>query len=257
MMARLIKLSSDEGDVVFDPYAGTGILLAVAEKLNRRYLGLDTNPEYKEIFERVTKPLINKQIIAINQTYEQEENKKRLLNEAINKLRILKFPKAIIKAFIKEQNQEFPFIGVFALSEHYQLDESEIALKKIGLASYYFILNPIADLYHEDVYNILREMSNNAPFSKYGLILNIYVITVDEAIQLYQDLNQNIYLYGNAVVNDAMFCISFVEFLEIIQNELINKKYCYKGIPPIFSNVEITLSNYEDILPDKYKKRND
>lgn len=255
MMARLIKLSSDEGDVVFDPYAGTGVLLATAENLNRRYLGLDTNPGYKEIFEHVTKPLIRDQIGAINQYYEYQDNLKRLLNEAINKLRILKFPKAMIKTFIKEQNETSPFVGAFAIEERHQFNDSERANKKVGKVSYYFISN-LLPTNNEDTYLILKEMSENAPFSKYGLILDIHIISVEETIELFEQQNEDIYLYGKAVVNNSLGRISLDEYLEIIQNDIMIEKYCYKGVPPIFSNVNITLLDYEEILPDKFK-RND
>ena len=192
MMARMIKLSSDEGDVVFDPYAGTGILLATAEKLNRKYLGFDTNPEYKEIFEHVTKPLIEEQIKDINNYYEHQERLKMLLNEAIYKLRILKVPKAMIKAFNKKQNTNYPFIGALAIEE--QFNEDDRKKNKIGKASYYFISNPSSNEI-EDPYSILTEMSEKAPFSKYGLILNIHVISVEEAIELIEEQQQTLYLY--------------------------------------------------------------
>lgn len=255
MMARLIKLSSDEGDVVFDPYAGTGILLATAEQLNRRFLGIDTNPDYKEIFEHVTKPLINDQINSIIQYYEHQEYLKKLLSNAIFKLRILKFPKEIIKSYIKEQIDTIPFVGAFALVEQYQIENDVRANKKIGKSSYYFIAHPSSNT-NEEIYMILKNMSTNAPFSKYGLILDIHIVTVEEAIHLFQERNEDIYLYGNAVVNNSIGKISLDEFIELIQSENALESYYHKGIPPIFSNVNIILSDYEEILPDKFK-RND
>ena len=41
-----IRLFTDEGDMVLDPFAGSGTTLAVAAKLNRRSIGIDVNPEY-------------------------------------------------------------------------------------------------------------------------------------------------------------------------------------------------------------------
>ena len=41
-----IRLFTDEGDLVLDPFAGSGTTLAVAAKLNRRSIGIDVNPEY-------------------------------------------------------------------------------------------------------------------------------------------------------------------------------------------------------------------
>ena len=40
-MERIISASSDEGDVVLDPFCGCGTAVAVAERLNRRWIGID------------------------------------------------------------------------------------------------------------------------------------------------------------------------------------------------------------------------
>lgn len=41
LIKRIIKISSDEGDIVADFFAGSGTTLAVAEKLGRRWIGCD------------------------------------------------------------------------------------------------------------------------------------------------------------------------------------------------------------------------
>lgn len=41
LLARIIKASSREGDIVLDAFAGSGTTPAVAEKLNRRWVGID------------------------------------------------------------------------------------------------------------------------------------------------------------------------------------------------------------------------
>lgn len=41
LLERIIKASSNDGDVVLDPFCGCGTAVAVAEKLNRRWLGID------------------------------------------------------------------------------------------------------------------------------------------------------------------------------------------------------------------------
>jgi site-specific DNA-methyltransferase (adenine-specific) len=40
---------SKEGDLVFDPLCGSGTTLKMAEKLGRRWIGIEINPEYCEI----------------------------------------------------------------------------------------------------------------------------------------------------------------------------------------------------------------
>ena len=46
LYAKLILASTQEGDVVFDPFAGSGTAAVVAAKLGRHYLGVEINEEY-------------------------------------------------------------------------------------------------------------------------------------------------------------------------------------------------------------------
>ena len=41
LMERIIRASSNEGDLVFDPFCGCGTTCAAAEKLKRRWIGID------------------------------------------------------------------------------------------------------------------------------------------------------------------------------------------------------------------------
>lgn len=41
LASRIIEVCSNEGDLVFDAFAGSGTALAVAEKLKRRWIGID------------------------------------------------------------------------------------------------------------------------------------------------------------------------------------------------------------------------
>ena len=42
-------LSSRTKDIVFDPFMGSGTTAAVAQRLNRQYLGCELNTEYKKL----------------------------------------------------------------------------------------------------------------------------------------------------------------------------------------------------------------
>ena len=46
LIAKLILASSNEGDLVFDPFVGSGTTAVTAHKLNRRYLGIEREKEY-------------------------------------------------------------------------------------------------------------------------------------------------------------------------------------------------------------------
>ena len=52
LLQRVILSSSSEGDLVLDPFAGSGTTCAVARKLNRPTVGIEQEPKYLKIIKR-------------------------------------------------------------------------------------------------------------------------------------------------------------------------------------------------------------
>ena len=52
LLGRIIRASSNPGDVVLDPFGGSGTTLAVAKKLRRRFVGFELSTEYSKNIER-------------------------------------------------------------------------------------------------------------------------------------------------------------------------------------------------------------
>ena len=48
LLGRIIRSTSNEGDVVLDPFGGSGTTLTVAKKLKRQFLGFELSEEYAE-----------------------------------------------------------------------------------------------------------------------------------------------------------------------------------------------------------------
>lgn len=46
LIAKLILASSNKGDVIFDPFLGSGTTSVTAKKLERQYVGIEQNPNY-------------------------------------------------------------------------------------------------------------------------------------------------------------------------------------------------------------------
>jgi DNA modification methylase len=48
VLERIIRVASNPGDLVIDPFAGSGTTLAVAKKLGRKFLGCELSDEYAD-----------------------------------------------------------------------------------------------------------------------------------------------------------------------------------------------------------------
>jgi site-specific DNA-methyltransferase (adenine-specific) len=51
-MERLVRLFSDQGELILDPFTGSGSTGVAALRLGRRFAGWEMNPEYAEMARR-------------------------------------------------------------------------------------------------------------------------------------------------------------------------------------------------------------
>jgi len=59
LFERIVLASSKEGDLVLDPFVGSGTLLRVCQQTNRNGIGIEINPEYVELAkERLNAPFL-------------------------------------------------------------------------------------------------------------------------------------------------------------------------------------------------------
>lgn len=57
LLERIIKIASNKGDLVLDPFCGSGTTLVAAKLLGRDFIGIDTNPDAVALTEeRLSKP---------------------------------------------------------------------------------------------------------------------------------------------------------------------------------------------------------
>lgn len=94
MIGNMIQLTSDEDDVILDPFAGTGSVLVQAAYMNRKYVGSELNREYINMFHNYfektfVKGSKNYELLKTGK-YDQESFEKIILN-----LRALKYAKVI------------------------------------------------------------------------------------------------------------------------------------------------------------------
>ena len=62
LMERIIKLTTNEGDLVVDPFAGSGTTGVACVNTNRRFIGFEIDPFYTEMAnERITDAIVKRE----------------------------------------------------------------------------------------------------------------------------------------------------------------------------------------------------
>lgn len=262
MMARIIRLSSDPGDIVFDPFAGTGVLLSTAQLLNRRYLGIDTNEKYKNVFEKVTKSLVSKQWIRIEKHYQEQEMLKQIMKTSILRLRMLKYPKSIIKRL--RSNDDLKGLEskiIFILAAQENLSDNLILENKrdvIGKVRYYFVIDVQNDELDQLKYYI-DSITSKAPFSKYGLITEVKLLNKKDLRKVIKKHRiETLYSYINGNTKSYFENIQLDELRKYI-NKLLRELAYPDGqsreYPTILSNISILSDEYAMIPAEKYQRK--
>jgi DNA modification methylase len=57
----LIQSWSNEGDLILDPFAGSGTTLKAAQQLNRKWIGIEINPDYVALAKKRLTPYVQQQ----------------------------------------------------------------------------------------------------------------------------------------------------------------------------------------------------
>lgn len=261
MMARIIRLSSDPGDLIFDPFAGTGVLLSTAQLLNRRYFGIDTNEKYKNIFEKVTKSLVSKQWVRIEKHYQEQEMLKRIMKTSILRLRMLKYPKAIIKRL--RGNDIFKSLEskiLFVLAAQGSLSEKDLTLETkrdvIGKAHYYFFVDETQDQELTGLKDFINQITSKAPFTKYGLITEVKLLNKRDLRKVIRKHNiETLFIYKNGNIKSYSENVQLIELRKYINSLLRKQDRQDREYPTIISNISITIDEYSMIPAEKYQRK--
>lgn len=99
LFERIILVSSNENDLVLDPFAGSGTSLRVCQQINRKCIGIEINPDYIEMIQkRLSEPFKGFDSI--------DERMKRLPNDLNDSEIREEYLKNHIEWFLKNHDDE-------------------------------------------------------------------------------------------------------------------------------------------------------
>jgi len=161
MIGNMIQLSTDEGDVVLDPFAGSGSVLSQASYMKRQYIGFELSQEYIEMFNKY----LSKTWQDGNKKYQQFNSHNSTQNNFSNlilNLRSLKYARVLLKKLIsKKTNIDIKYILVDIIGE---------SNKKYKLIRVKYTIFLEKDSASFDTLELeIKSITSVAPLSKFGI----------------------------------------------------------------------------------------
>lgn len=74
LLEQIIKLVTDENDIVLDPFVGSGTTLVAAKLLNRKYIGIDISKEAVDLAEKRLEALVKTESILLKKGKKAYQN---------------------------------------------------------------------------------------------------------------------------------------------------------------------------------------
>lgn len=185
MVATMIDLSTDEGDIVLDPFAGSGAVPFQAAVMKRGYIGFELNQSYIEMFKLYFK---ENQLEASNE-YEclRQDDDQLKFEQRILKLRALKFGRIVVNQIFKDLKLS---LKVIVSTKDFKRDNN------ILISVNYCFVGIVKD--KDGFLKYVKETVSKPPLSKYGINpLFTFCDSLPETGEIYCYTKSNSYSYAD------------------------------------------------------------
>lgn len=248
LVERIVRLTTDPGDIVFDPFGGTGTVPAQASLMGRRAFGCEVSPEYVENY-RAVKADLEQRWEALKEEGDTLEQQQQELAKVIWGLRQLVFSKRLYRELSFEgENGAQPaantiFIRANELSPYGQ-DSVESKLDIIF----------DADADEEDVdaaEQQLRQCSSQQPFSGFGLDATVNCWTVSsfpEEADIEGLADTRLFLYPKGKHHRYTRTVGLAQWQSAQESpDEWRAGYASTAYPPLLSNISIQINREGDV----------
>lgn len=184
LVDRILQLTTDENDVVLDPFSGSGTVPAIAQFSNRKHIGFELNSDYIKMFRDYVKAnSATKQLEFSSPVHKLRETE--AFEKLILDLRALKLAR-VIKKELKIQGLDIKSIFV----DHISMLTKAASETKFAKASFVVLIE------HGDLnINIKEIISSSKAINKFRLEVEVSpVLNRDAFKELLPD--QDLYIYA-------------------------------------------------------------
>mgnify|MGYP000209319356 CR=1 FL=1 len=257
MVERIVNLTTNEGDVVFDPFAGSGTVLAQSEAMGRNPIGFELGEVYSEMYLDLRERILGDWAERIEQGETLERQQERL-ESIICKLRQLNYPREMTRRIRKDIGadslDELGINTAFQLSHeivnHEKFDADHLFMED---DLYWVVDEGTPDERIEEIAQSAEKVADEAPCSKFGIVANITVLRTSEMVEMLETEEWKeqwgedpFYLYADDTQNRYERRLSAQEWMERVRRpERWRSNTAKNHYPAILSNIELEVTEPE------------
>jgi DNA modification methylase len=239
LVERILLLTTNKGNMVFDPFAGSGIVMAVAQCMNRRSIGLELKPEYVQRFRNHILEDVKKEMSQLRQEQQQQLTKQRILREKIGRLRLTKYPRMLVKKLNLGPDQIRTINSIFAIASNRSGSKTGNSKDKLH-EDIYLVFE--SERGKENIKGSVTRVVQKPPLSKFGIEVAIHLVTRDNFVSEQRKSpsfeHNNLWLYIKGKTNMFHEGITFKKWVDLCMAGQW-KEFFKQNVPPIISNVRI------------------
>jgi DNA modification methylase len=248
LVERILRLTTEPGDIVFDPFGGTGTVPAQGTLMNRRSFGFEISEEYVGNYESV-KIDLEKRWSKLKTEGETLEQRQRKLAKIIWGLRQLVFTKRLYRELGFDcQIDRVPAASTIFVHAH--------DLEPYGQTNVQTDIDLVFDdeLSKEQVTAAeeqLRQYLTQQPFSGFGLDVTLKCHNVTSFIEeasKNQLSDMRLFLYPKARHHRYERTINFKQWRSAVKSpDTWRSEYANANYPPLLSNISIQINREGDV----------
>jgi hypothetical protein len=185
LVRRMVLLSSEEGDVVFDPFAGTGSVIAGAAREGRRGIGIELNRTYVDLFHQAS---------PVDRVEQTDSRPVSAMTQRLLELRMLKYPKDLANQILRAGFTTSQMRAVLMQVESINYEPARTGYAEIECAV--VVADDLSELERARLSKHIGEALGIPPLSKYGLKVKWTLVNAREAAAKVSDKAIAVYTRG-------------------------------------------------------------
>lgn len=185
LVRRMVALSSDQGDIVFDPFAGSGAVVSGANREGRRGLGTEINSEYVDLYRKTSLEVLRPKV---------DPKPVSAMTQRLLELRMLKYPKELAKQILRGGFTTSQIRAILMEVESVNYRPARSGYGEISCSV--VTADDISEMEVARLRKIISEASERPPLSKYGLAVRTDVILTSEIGARFEGGEVSVYRRG-------------------------------------------------------------